>query len=138
MAADALATGSDAATTTAIATAPHSATSCRFELAGSLSAQKVSTDWDHSANWSKYNSYYIQIQKAFGDQLSQERAIAAPGGRLFPILVPDHPRWLASAQARPGTPPPILASCGDNHLAEGVSLPRPVVYYETVFFIYPR
>jgi len=51
-------------------------------IAGSLSAQKVSTDWDHSANWSKYNSYYIQIQKAFGDQLSQERAIAAVDSAL--------------------------------------------------------
>lgn len=51
-------------------------------VAGSLSAQKVSTDWDHSANWSKYNSYYIQIQKAFGTQLSQERAIAAVDSAL--------------------------------------------------------
>jgi hypothetical protein len=24
----------------------------------SASAQKVSTDWDHSANWSKYNAYF--------------------------------------------------------------------------------
>ena len=40
-------------------------------VAGSLSAQKVSTDWDHSADWSKYNSYYIQIQKAFGTQLAR-------------------------------------------------------------------
>ncbi len=51
-------------------------------VAGSLSAQKVSTDWDHSANWSKYNSYYIQIQKAFGDQLAQQRAIAAVDSAL--------------------------------------------------------
>ena len=51
-------------------------------VAGSLSAQKVSTDWDHSANWSKYNSYYIQIQKAFGDQLGQQRAIAAVDSAL--------------------------------------------------------
>jgi hypothetical protein len=51
-------------------------------FAVSLSAQKVSTDWDHKANWSKYNSYYIQIQKAFGDQLSQERAIAAVDSAL--------------------------------------------------------
>ena len=42
----------------------------------------MSTDWDHSANWSKYNSYYIQIQKAFGDQLSQQRAIAAVDSAL--------------------------------------------------------
>jgi hypothetical protein len=51
-------------------------------VAGSLSAQKVSTDWDHSADWSKYNSYYVQIQKAFGTQLSQERAIAAVDSAL--------------------------------------------------------
>lgn len=51
-------------------------------VAGSASAQKVSTDWDHSANWSKYNSYFIQIQKAFGDQLSQERSIAAVDSAL--------------------------------------------------------
>ena len=59
---------------------PFAALCLTLAFAGTLSAQKVSTDWDHSANWSKYNSYYIQIQKAFGDQLSQERAIA--GGRL--------------------------------------------------------
>ena len=51
-------------------------------VAGSASAQKVSTDWDHGADWSKYNSYYIQIQKAFGTQLSQERAIAAVDSAL--------------------------------------------------------
>ena len=51
-------------------------------VAGSLSAQQVSTDWDHSANWSKYNSYYIQIQKAFGTQLGQERVIAAVDSAL--------------------------------------------------------
>ena len=51
-------------------------------MAGSISAQQVSTDWDHSADWSKYNSYYIQIQKPFGTQLSQERAIAAVDSAL--------------------------------------------------------
>ena len=61
---------------------PLAALCLTLAVAGSLSAQKVSTDWDHSANWSKYNSYYIQIQKAFGDQLSQERAIAAVDSAL--------------------------------------------------------
>jgi hypothetical protein len=51
-------------------------------VAGSASAQKVSTDWDHSAVWSKYNSYYITIAKPFGTQLGQERAVAAVDSAL--------------------------------------------------------
>jgi hypothetical protein len=50
--------------------------------ASALSAQQVSTDWDHSADWSKYTSYYIQIQKPFGTQLNQERAIKAVDSAL--------------------------------------------------------
>ena len=61
---------------------PLAAFCLTLAFAGSLSAQKVSTDWDHSANWSNYNTYYIQIQKAFGDQLSQERSIAAVDSAL--------------------------------------------------------
>jgi hypothetical protein len=61
---------------------PFATLALTLAIAGSASAQKVSTDWDHSANWSKYNTYYIQIQKAFGTQLSQERAIAAVDSAL--------------------------------------------------------
>jgi hypothetical protein len=46
------------------------------------SGQKVSTDWDHSTDWSKYKTYYIEIQKAWGNQLGEERAIAATDSAL--------------------------------------------------------
>ena len=51
-------------------------------VVGSASGQKVNVDWDHSADWSKYNSYYITIQKPFGTQLGQERIIAAVDSAL--------------------------------------------------------
>lgn len=51
-------------------------------VAGQLSAQKVSTDWDHSAKWSNYNSYYIDIQKSFATQLMNERGVAAVDSAL--------------------------------------------------------
>ncbi len=51
-------------------------------VAGSATAQKVSTDWDHSADWSKYNSYYSEIQKPFGTELTQQRALAAVDSAL--------------------------------------------------------
>ena len=51
-------------------------------IATSASAQKVSTDWDHSTDWSKYKTYYIQIQKAWGNQLGEQRAIAATDSAL--------------------------------------------------------
>jgi hypothetical protein len=51
-------------------------------VAGSAMAQKVNTDWDHSTDWSKYNSYYIEIQKPWGNQLGQDRAIAAVDSAL--------------------------------------------------------
>src|SRR5664279_2984645 len=51
-------------------------------LAGNAAAQKVTTDWDHSANWSQYNSYYIQMQNNFGDQLAQQRIIRAADSAL--------------------------------------------------------
>jgi hypothetical protein len=46
-------------------------------MASSASAQKVSTDWDHSTDWSAYKTYYSEIPKPFGTQLSQQRALAA-------------------------------------------------------------
>jgi hypothetical protein len=51
-------------------------------VAGSASAQKVSTDWDHGANWSTYKKYWITVQKPFGTQLSQQRATAAVDSAL--------------------------------------------------------
>jgi hypothetical protein len=51
-------------------------------VAGNAAAQKVTTDWDHSANWSQYNSYYIQMQNNFGDQLAQQRIIKAADSAL--------------------------------------------------------
>jgi hypothetical protein len=51
-------------------------------VAVSASAQKVQTDWDHSTDWSKYKTYYIQIQKSWGNQLGEERAIAATDSAL--------------------------------------------------------
>jgi hypothetical protein len=38
-------------------------------VAVSASAQKVTTDWDHKTDWSKYKTYYIEIQKPWGNQL---------------------------------------------------------------------
>lgn len=61
---------------------PLAALGLTLALVGSVSAQKVSTDWDHSANWSKYNSYFIDIQKSFGNQLTDQRAIAAVDSAL--------------------------------------------------------
>ena len=51
-------------------------------FAGSASAQKVNTDWDHGADWSKYNSYFVDIAKPFGTQLSQQRVVAAVDSAL--------------------------------------------------------
>jgi hypothetical protein len=51
-------------------------------VAGSASAQKVTTDWDHGADWSKYNTYYSTIGKPFGTQLNQQRATAAVDSAL--------------------------------------------------------
>ena len=51
-------------------------------VAVSASAQKVTTDWDHNTDWSKYKTYYIEIQKAWGNQLGEERAIAATDSAL--------------------------------------------------------
>jgi hypothetical protein len=51
-------------------------------MAGSASAQKVTTDSDKSANWSAYNTYYSEIPKPFGTQLSQQRALAAVDSAL--------------------------------------------------------
>jgi hypothetical protein len=51
-------------------------------VAVSAAAQKVQTDWDHSTDWSKYKTYYIQIQKSWGNQLGEERAIAATDSAL--------------------------------------------------------
>lgn len=61
---------------------PFAAAVLTIALAGSLSAQKVSTDYDHGADWSKYKTYYITIGKPFGTQLSQERAVAAVDSAL--------------------------------------------------------
>jgi len=51
-------------------------------VAVSASAQKVTTDWDHSTDWSKYKTYYIEIQKPWGNQLGEQRAIAATDSAL--------------------------------------------------------
>jgi hypothetical protein len=51
-------------------------------VTASVSAQKVDTDWDHGADWSTYNTYYSEIPKPFGTQLSQQRALAAVDSAL--------------------------------------------------------
>ena len=51
-------------------------------VVASASAQKVTTDWDHATDWSKYKTYYIEIQKPWGNQLGEERAIAATDSAL--------------------------------------------------------
>lgn len=61
---------------------PFAALGLTLALATSAAAQKVQTDWDHSANWSAYNTYYSEIPKPFGTQLSQQRALAAVDSAL--------------------------------------------------------
>ncbi len=61
---------------------PLTTLSLMLAVTVSAAAQKVSTDWDHSADWSKYKTYYIQIQKEWGNQLGQDRAIAAADSAL--------------------------------------------------------
>ena len=72
-------------------------------VAGSASAQKVSTDWDHSAVWSKYNSYFIQIGKPFGTQLGQEVSVRPekkrPSSKL--TMLPVAFRWSFASRLPP-------------------------------------
>jgi hypothetical protein len=61
---------------------PLAALALTLAFVGTGSAQKVTTDWDHSADWSKYNSYFVDISKPFGTQLAQQRVIAAVDSAL--------------------------------------------------------